>query len=183
MELGSPPLYSGTVDDGDALVLGGDWWVRVDDSGWPSTSDPGARWNYLFSHYFAYDADLHAWTAVFDEHTCASRPVWGLNTPTNGTMGGTLVLVVTYTDGNGNGILDLSERQFGVFSGTVIVMKYGTGLFAGYCGLGSYNGAFQNGDPANWVDDYVESYCILNLKSCAIGVEQVSWSKIKKLYE
>lgn len=183
MELVSPPLYSGNVDAGDPLVLGGDWWIRVDDTGWPSTADPEARWNSIFSHYFTHDPGTFSWTGVFDEHTCATRPVWGINTPTNGTMGGTLALVVTFTDWNMNGILDLDERMMGVYSGTLIVMKYGTGVFAGYCGLGAYNGGFTNGDPGNWADDYVEGHCILDLKNCAIGVQQASWSAVKKIYQ
>ncbi|HVO77192.1 MAG TPA: hypothetical protein VMT60_04335 [Candidatus Bathyarchaeia archaeon] len=178
----SPPLYSGTVVAGDPLVLGGTWWIRIDDSTWPSVSNPQARWNYLFSH-MTWDPGSFSWTIALDAHTCATKPVWQISHPTNGMMGGTLVVVLTFTDWNHNGILDLEERTFGVFSGTLIVMKYGTVQFAGYCGDGSYNGALNNADPANWADDYVEGSCLLNLQDCRVATQEASWTSIKRLFK
>ena len=182
MEMTSPVVYSGNVTSGDPLVQGGTWWIRVDDTGWPSTADPQARWDYIVSHFLTYDPSSKSWTGVFDEFSCASRPLWQLDTPANGSMSGTLILVVTFTDDNRNGILDVDERMIGVFSGTLIIMKYGTGLFAGYCGLGAYNGLFMNEDPGSWADDYVEGSCKLDLKNCAIGVKPMTWGGIKELY-
>lgn len=180
--MNSPVLYAGDVTAGDPLVVGGSWWIRIDDTGWPSTSTPQARWDYVFGNYFDYDPGSFSWTGVFDEHSCATAPVWELTHATNGTLGGTLIVVVTYTDWNMNGILDVDERMLGMFSGTLIVMKYGTGLFAGYCGLGAYNGAIQNPDPANWADEYVDGHCKLDLQDCSIGTHEASWSAIKRLY-
>jgi hypothetical protein len=180
--LNSPPLYSGDVIAGDPLVVGGSWWIRIDDSGWPAPGDPQARWDYVFGHFFTHDPSSFSWTGVFDDNSCPTKPVWELSHATNGTMGGTLILVLTYTDWNMNGVLDVEERMLGVFSGTLIIMKYGTGLFAGYCGLGAYNGAVQNPDPANWADEYVDGHCKLDLKDCRIGTHEVSWSAIKGLY-
>jgi len=41
----SPPLYAGDIVDGDELVVDGTWWVELDDSDWPATTDQGARWD------------------------------------------------------------------------------------------------------------------------------------------
>jgi hypothetical protein len=183
MILGAPPLYSGDIIAGDPLVLGGTWWIRVDDSTWPPASSPQDRWDYIFSNFFSYSPTSYSWTGVLDENSCGTKPVWQIDHPTNGMMGGTLVIVVTYSDWNMNGVLDMEERTFGVFSGTLIVMKYGTGEFAGYCGDGSYNGDFINEDPANWADDFVEGSCLLNLKNCQIGTQVTTWSAIKSMFE
>ncbi|MDD4858377.1 MAG: hypothetical protein PHD74_09775, partial [Candidatus Krumholzibacteria bacterium] len=149
----SPPLYSGDIISGDDIVLGATWWIRLDDSNWPSASTPEARWTYLFNNFFTYSPTSYSWTGVFDEYSCGTKPEWEIEHSTNGMMHGTLVVVVTYVDENMNGVLDLDERDSGEFSGTLIVMKYGTGEFATYCGGGSYNGDFANSDPANWADD------------------------------
>jgi len=180
--MNSPVLYAGDVTAGDPLVLGGTWWIKIDDTGWPSTSTPQLRWDYIFNHFFVHDPGSFSWTGVFDDLSCAKRPVWELTHPTNGTLGGTLIVVLTYTDWNMNSVLDVDERMQGDFSGTLIIMKYGTGNFAGYCGLGAYNGAVMNSDPANWADEYVMGSCKLDLQDCSIGVHEASWSAIKQLY-
>jgi hypothetical protein len=180
--INSLPVYAGVIYAGDPFVLGADWWIRIDDSTWPAPSNPQARWDYLFNNFATYDAPTFSWTIVFDERSCAKKPVWQINHATNGTMGGTLVVVVTYTDWNQNGILDIEERMLAVYSGTMIVMNFGTGIFAPYCGDGSFNGAFNNPDPANWADDYVEGGCTLYLKTCPVGTRETSWTAIKSMY-
>jgi hypothetical protein len=179
----SPPVYSGAIYAGDPLVVGATWTVNIDDTGWPTPDDPAGRWDYIFTHYFVYDPGSIAWTAHFDATNLPAKPDWEIIHPTNGTMNGTLVLVVTLYDMNMNGILDLDERMIGLFSGTLMVMKYGTGLFAGYCGEGSYNGSFTNPDPANWADDYVEGHCLMDLLDCSIGTKEQSWSYVKKRFK
>ena len=96
-------------------------------------------------------------------------------------MSGNLVVSSTFSDDNRDGVFDIEERMFGTFEGNLMVMKYGTGEFAKYCGAGSYNGAAFNDDPANWMDDYVTGHCILDLINCQIGTEEKSWSYIKKI--
>jgi len=177
----SPPIFSGEVVSGDSRLLGASWWMQIDDSEWPSTTDPAARWDYIFNNYFEYNASLNFWTAVFDQGSLPVKPTWQIEHPVNGTMGGTLVISVTHTDDNLNGVFDAEERMFGTFEGTLMVMKYGTGEFAKYCGEGSYNGALFNDDPANWLDDYVTGHCLLDLINCQIGTERRSWSYIKQI--
>ncbi len=183
MILTSPPLYSGEVVAGDPIVLGASWFVLMDDTGLPATTDPEARWDYIFTNFFEYNAMSGSWTAHFDGTTMASKPVWEIDHPVNGTMGGTLVISITYGDWDFDGVLDIEERTFATYEGTMMVMKYGTGNFAKYCGQGAYNGALQNYDPANWVDDYVEGHCILDLFNCQIANEPSSWGYVKSLYK
>jgi len=181
--MNSPVVYSGDVISGDPLVVGAAWTVTIDDSGWPGVGNPQARWDYIFGNYFEYEgAPVNSWTAVFDETNLPSKPVWRIDHPTNGMMGGTLIVVVTYSDWDCDGQLDIEERMQGVFSGNLVVMKYGTGTFAGYCGEGAFNGGLMNADPANWMDDYVDGAGLLNLEDCRIGTERTTWSAVKSLF-
>ena len=180
--INSLPVYAGAIIAGDPLVLGADWWIRIDDSTWPPASNPQARWDYLFNNFAVHDAPSFSWTIVFDEQSCATKPVWEIHHATNGMMSGTLVVVVTFTDWNQNCILDIEERMLAMYSGNLIVMKYGTGIFAGYCGDGTFNGSIQNPDPGNWADEYVEGSCLLNLQNCQVGTRESSWTAIKSMY-
>lgn len=180
MVMDSPPLYSGDIVDGDPLVNGGTWWMEIDDQGWPSPDDPDARWNYIFDTFFDYDG--YGWTAVFDGNSLPEKPTWGLTSTNGSTMGGTLVISFTFSDWDMDGVLDIEERMSGMFSGTLMIMKYGTGDFAKYCGDGSYNGVLQNSDPANYADDYVSGNCDLDLINCQISNREVSWGSIKGMY-
>jgi hypothetical protein len=170
------PVYAGLIYAGDPLVLGADWLIRIDDSTWPPTSDPQARWDYLFNNFATYDPVDYEWTIVFDEQSCGEKPEWQINHSTNGTMTGTLVVAMTFGDNDMDGILDVEDRLFVGYSGNMIVMKYGTGNFASYCGEGTFNGLLQNSDPANWADDYVDGACLLILQACKVG------TAIKELY-
>lgn len=178
----SPPRYAGDIVSGDSRLVGGTWWIEIDDTGWPPVSDPAARWNYIFTTYFQYNATYHFWTAVFDQNTLPAKPVWEIDHPLNGTMGGTLVVSSTFTDDDMDGVFDPEERMFGTFEGNLMVMKFGTGNFAKYCGDGAYNGALFNDDPLNWFDDYVMGHCLLDLINCAIGTRDISWGGIKQLH-
>ncbi|MCX5752531.1 MAG: hypothetical protein NTW97_02660, partial [Candidatus Krumholzibacteria bacterium] len=162
---------------------GANWWIRIDDSTWPPPSNPQARWDYLFNNFATYNPETFSWTIVFDEQSCANKPAWEINNTPNGMMSGTLIVVVQFTDWNANGILDIDERMSADYSGDVIVMNKGTGLFAGYCGDGYFNGSLNNPDPANWADDYVQGMCSLTLQDCRIGTRETSWTAIKSMYK
>ena len=60
--------------------------------------------------------------------------------------------------------------------------KDGDGIWAGYCGLGSFSGSSQNADPAAWVDDVVEGYTILDVEDCSVPTDNLSWGQVKELY-
>lgn len=175
----SPPVYAGDVTSGDPLVAGGTWWVQIDDAGWPGTADPAARWEYIFTTFFVYEGSpSNHWKATFNDVTLPGKPVWQIDAP-SGMLGGTLVVEITIPDWDVDGVLDIDERMFSFFNGTMMVMKYGTGDFTMYCGSGSYNGTASNADPANFADDFVSGHCLMDLVNCVIGVEPSSWSALK----
>jgi hypothetical protein len=181
----SPVQYSGTIISGEPTLVGGTWTLNVDDTGWPPDTDKLVRWNYIDATYFSpnYDNVYYTWTGVFDENSTASQPTW-TSGHTLGTLSGTAALQITISDFDLDGVIDTDERGFWNFSGTLIVVKNGTGIFAGYCGLGSFSGYTTNPDPANWADDVIgNGYTVLDIEDCSIPTEDITWGQVKKLYE
>jgi hypothetical protein len=181
----SPVVFDGAVTAGEPLLLGGYWTLQVDDTGWPADTDKQARWDYIAANYYEpnYDSYSFNWTATFDEHTTNSAPTWGTGKAVVGDMTGTATLQITITDFNFNEMIDPDERAFVVFSGTLIVVKNGEGMFAGYCGLGSFSGSASNPDPVNFADDSYSGTTILDVEDCSVPAEQVSWGHVKALYQ
>lgn len=179
----SPVLFDGTVTTGEPLLNGGYWWLSIDDTGWPADTDQQVRWDYIAATYYHpnYDPFTLAWTATFDGNTTASPPQWATGNGGSG-MTGTAVMQLTIYDFDGDGVIDDDERAFNVFSGTLIVVKNGEGLFAGLCGLGSYSGALDNPDPGNFADDNFSGSTILDVEDCSVPVEEVTWGHIKSKY-
>jgi hypothetical protein len=179
----SPVHYSGSIYAGEPLLVVGTWNLWVDDTGWPPDTDKLVRWQHIDATYFApnYDPVLLTWTGLFDENTTASSPTWDCS-HTLGGMSGTATLQVTISDFNMDAVIDPDERAFSIFSGTLIVVKDGTGIWAGYCGLGSFSGYSTNPDPINWADDYVEGHTILDIEDCGIPTDEISWGQAKQLY-
>ena len=180
----SPVQYTGTITSGEPTLVGGTWQLTVDDTGWPGDTDKLVRWNYIDATYFSpnYDGTSYTWTGIFDENSTVTQPTWSSG-HTLGILSGTAVLQVTISDFDLDQVIDVDERTFSTFSGTLIVVKNGTGIFAGYCGLGSFSGYSTNADPANWVDDIVDGYTILDIEDCSVPTEEVTWGQVKKLYE
>jgi hypothetical protein len=180
----SPVQYTGSIDSGEPLLVGGTWNMWVDDTGWPPDTDQLVRWNHIDATYFApnYDAGLGTWTGTFDETTCASSPTWDAG-HTLGSLSGTASLQITISDFDFDAVIDADERSFSIFSGTLIVVKNGTGIWAGYCGLGSFSGTSMNSDPWNFADDYVEGYTILDIEDCGVPAEEVTWGAVKNIYK
>jgi hypothetical protein len=180
----SPVHYTGSINSGEPLLVGGTWNMWVDDTGWPPDTDPLVRWNYIDATYFTpnYDPILGTWTGTFDENSTSSSPTWDAG-HTLGTLAGTATLQITISDFDFDGVIDPDERSFSIFSGTLIVVKNGTGIWAGYCGLGSFSGTSMNNDPWNFADDYVEGYTILDIEDCGVPVEEITWGHVKSIYQ
>jgi hypothetical protein len=180
----SPTVFDGTIDAGEPLLVGGYWWLQIDDTGWPADTDKAARWSYIAANYYTpnYDPMFGSWTATFDENTTNSAPAWSVGKAGVGSMTGTATLQTTITDFNFDGVIDPDERAFVIFSGTLIVVKNGDGLFAGYCGLGSYSGSATNTDPSSYADDAFAGSTILDVEECSVPVEEVTWGQIKSMY-
>jgi len=179
----SPVVYSGSIDSGEPLLVGGTWELRVDDTGWPPDTDRAVRWNYIDATYFApnYDAFSFAWTGVFNGVTTASLPTWKASSIV-GDLVGTAVIQMTIQDFDFDQVIDPDERAFILVSGTIIVIKDGTGIWAGYCGLGSYSGFTTNPDPVNFDDDVVSGNTVLDIEDCSVGAETLSWGAVKQIY-
>ncbi len=179
----SPVEFNGTVTAGEPLLLGGYWTLSIDDTGWPADTDPQARWDYIAATYYIpnYDPFSFSWTATFDGNTTASPPNWATGSG-SGSMTGTATLQMTITDFDFDGVIDPDERAFNVFSGTLIVVKNGEGVFAGQCGLGSHSGYLNNSDPMNFVDDVFSGTTVLDVEDCSVPVAEVTWGHKKARY-
>ena len=180
----SPVQFAGAVTSGEPLLVGGYWNLFVDDTGWPDASDPQVRWDYIAANYYQpnYDGANGNWTATFDENTTASVPTWGCGKGGVGNLTGTAALQLTIIDFDFDAVIDPDERAFNVFSGTLIVVKNGEGIFAGFCGLGSYSGSLNNPDPLNFADDIFSGTTILDIEDCAVPVQEVTWGHVKSKY-
>jgi hypothetical protein len=180
----SPVEFLGSITSGEALLVGGYWNLMVDDTGWPDDSNAQVRWDYIAATYYYpnYDGMSGNWTATFDENTTASVPTWGCGNGGVGSLTGTAALQLTIIDFNFDGVIDPDERAFNVFSGTLIVVKNGEGIFAGFCGLGSYSGSLSNPDPINFADDVFSGTTILDVEDCAVPVQEVTWGNVKAHY-
>ncbi len=179
----SPVVYSGSIDSGEPKLVGGSWDLLVDDTGWPPDTDKLVRWNYINSTYFDpfYDPMQGSWTGTFDNTSTASDLLWHASSGWGG-IHGTAVLQITILDFNFDQIIDPDERAFSVFSGTLVVVKDGSGIWAGYCGLGSFSGSSSNADPVNWADDFVSGSTILDVDICDVPTNNVTWGQVKELY-
>jgi hypothetical protein len=180
----SPVVYSGSIDAGEPLLVGGTWAITIDDQGWPGDSDKAVRWNYIDATYFApnYNSSFGSWTGIFNSATTASAPQWRAGRTDVGDLIGTTELQFTILDFDSDALIDPDERSYMVTSGTIIVVKNGTGIWAGYCGLGSFSGVTQNEDPENWADDSMSGGTVLDIEDCSIPTETVTWGHVKATY-
>jgi hypothetical protein len=182
--LSSPINYTGSITAGEPLLIGGTWDLGIDDTGWPSDADKAARWSYVNSTYFApnYSPISLSWTAIFNQSTTASSPTWTAGNTGVGDLMGTAVVQMSISDFDGDVFIDPDERGFMLLSGTLIVVKFGTGIWAGYCGLGSYSGFTFSSDPVNYVDHDISGSTILDIEDCTVANEKVTWGSVKQKY-
>jgi hypothetical protein len=180
----SPVVYSGSIDAGEPLLVGGTWTIQIDDTGWPGDAEKGVRWSYIDATYFApnFNPVVLSWTGVFNSETTASAPQWRAGRGDVGDLVGTTEIQFTIQDFDFDAIIDPDERMLMVASGTIIVVKNGTGIWAGYCGLGSFSGYTENPDPWNWADDSIVGGTVLDIEDCAVATDDVTWGHIKSAY-
>jgi hypothetical protein len=179
MPVESPVVYHGTITVG--ALAPGTWSITIPDAGWPSISDPDARWDYIWAHYYApnYSVQDQIWTATFDN--CSIH----LTHTGVGTLTGVGDITFQILD-DGNGILDPWECSDGV-SGAIIIIHEGTGLYAELCGNGSYSGFYSRscdlvpGQPDFMYDD-VNFVMTLWLEECGMGTETSTWGSVKALF-
>jgi len=179
----SPVVYGGNITWGD--LAPGTWELTLDDTGWPSDQDSAARWNYIWDTYYApnYDPSGHVWIATFDSTTLATVPRIYLEHTGVGHMSGVVKLRIQVTDTDGDGVLDDNEICDGDFSGIVIIIKDGSGAYAGWCGDGYYFGSYTKPNCATDMTDYVQAMMHLSVDDCAVDVASSTWGKIKLMYK
>jgi hypothetical protein len=182
MHQDSPPVYLGEIDTGD--LSPGDWTITIDDTGWPSTSDPVARWAYLQTTYYDYDPINDIFTASFTN--CDLWLSRDDNPPnTGGTMSGTCDMTFQIIDMNGNGQIDPTECMNGL-SGAVIIIEDGTGVYSHLCGDGTYEGFWFrdcNETSPDFGLDNVDFNMQLDLEDCGMASDAVTWGAVKSLFD
>jgi hypothetical protein len=172
----SPVVYSGSIDSGD--LAPGYWQVTIDDTGWPSITDPEARWAYLLANYYTFDGMV--WTGYFESNHLYLEKY----DPDGGSMQGTCDMTFQIIDYNFNGEIDPDECMDGL-SGAVIIIEDGTGVYALLCGDGTYSGSYDRdcvvGSPTYMQDD-VQFGMQLDLEECGMDTETSTWSSVKSLF-
>jgi len=184
----SPATYSGTFISG----LTGSWSFTVDDSMWPAASDSTARFNHIWSTYFAgnYDNTVGAegWWGFFDGITTPTAPQFRFNTTApsgwNGLVGGDMSITILIRDIYADGILDQAEkhRRNHQLSATLSVNSTrGTGDYINMCGDGSLSaGNFNFKNPPTL--DSLTPNGQITMEACPSPIETETWGAIKALY-
>lgn len=181
----SPVVYSGTFMFG----VSGTWEFEIDDSLWPDPADSTARFDYIWSTFFADNYDntsgAQSWFGYFNSSTLPSPPTFAfdLTTPA-GYLSGDISFVIMMRDWYADGILDQSEKhRNNQISGTFLLSPdLGTGFFEHHCGNGSMSaGNFNFVNPP--LDDSVMFMGQFSSEYCGSPVEDSSWGIIKALYK
>jgi hypothetical protein len=192
--LKSPVIYSGTM----SIIAEGTWWFQIDDTSWEDTSDPDARFDFIWDRFFApnYGSDIlgKKWSGYFEAATAVpygdDPPTFGMDFtsssgfPYSGHIGGSIRITITVRDSNGNGVLDPGEKAANgsMNADTLHEPGEGTGDFTGLCGFGSLGA-----NDFNFVypddDDSIQNGWYVTTKTCESPVEEHSWGAIKALFD
>ena len=178
--------YSGNIDAG----MVGTWTLDVDDSLWPDESDSTARFDYIWSTFFADNyndvSGAQHWTGYFDSSTLPSTPLMILDTTTpGGILGMNTSFTVKVRDYYADGVLSQYEKHHACQMAFTFSVEtpLGTGTFEDYCGDGSSsNGSFNFVNPP--AEDLLEYpfFGQLNVWFCGAPVEDSTWGTIKALF-
>ncbi|MCD4690610.1 hypothetical protein K8S17_04035 [bacterium] len=183
----SPVVYSGTFIFG----FSGTWEVQIDDSLWPGQADSTARFDHIWTNFFAdnYDATngAEAWYGYFDGVTQPVSPSFMFDFASSpigpGAIAGNASVVIMVRDWYADGILSQDEKHGSNQMTVTYILNpdAGTGAFADHCGNGSMSGGNFNfvNPPA---DDSINLMGQFSAEFCGSPVEQSSWGVIKALY-
>jgi hypothetical protein len=179
----SPPTFTGAMDPGGDITEGS-WTITVPDLLWPDTSMPAARTQYFWDTFFAgnYTPGTPGyWIGYIDvNHGLPEQNSLHIVDDTfGGTMTGVCTIQMLVTDDDNDGVLDDDEFCAGSFSGCIVIIRQGTGIYEGYAGTGSYNGSFTVNCPETLHTWHFGMYIWIDN---AVPVEGRSWSAIKALY-
>jgi hypothetical protein len=185
--LENTPAYKGPLTGG-----GSGWiWFELYTPGWPDTTDPTARFNYIWQTYFApnYDSSTpgaYKWVGQlpgqFYLHT-TSAPIGY-----NGWFLGSINAKITVRDFNENGTLELWEAtKQQLFDGRLSKLCTDPGgdemdCKWGWGALASNYFSFFPPDPPGVDTLYDGGNLTLTATGCASSAEPASWGAIKALY-
>jgi hypothetical protein len=181
----SPVVYGGNFMFG----LMGTWEITIDDSTWPSDADSTARFDYIWSTYFASNYNnapgAEAWTGYFNSATLMSAPHFRFDTvgAQTGAIEGDATIQILVRDWYADGILSQDEKHHALnMSATLSVdPSLGEGYFASTCGHGSVSsGNFNFHNPP--MDDSLQIVGQLQTYTCPSPVEDETWGVIKAMY-
>lgn len=191
----SPVQFNGDIIQG--TLAPGTFWIRLDDTSWPS-DNPGTpeneRLDYVLSHYFTYDATPgnEGWDGYFPPAGSGEpMPKWRFYTVAGDTLGGDCnSFVLTIRDVDADGIVDEGEYARKVFSANFIAyISYSGGCYNFFCGVGNCSGALDVTDQESLEEElYVPSATsasgnmILRDDNCHTATEASSWGGIKSIY-
>jgi hypothetical protein len=182
------PGYKGPIVDG-----GSGWiWFELYHNDWPDTTDPDARFDYIWDTYFApnYDSSVvgaYKWVGQlpgqFYLHT-TSAPIGY-----NGWFLGSINAKITVRDFNENGTLETWEllKQH-LFDGRLSKLCEDPGggemdCKWGWGALASNYFSFYPPDPPGVDTLYNGANLTLTAMGCETAVEAASWGAIKALYK
>jgi hypothetical protein len=183
--LNHPAQYSGIFTNaGDGTLE-----FTLNDAAWPDPADPGARFAYIWTTYFAGNYNgttpgAEKWSgSILGTFTMSTS-----NAPTgyNGTLQGNINAKFTIRDLDADGILDDAEKysiQYNMLDGRLSksCAMPATGEMANKQGTGALNSngfAFLYPPEINVLSGNGN----LNLVACPSADEQSSWGSIKSLY-
>ncbi len=180
----SPPIFTGVMDAGGDISEGS-WSIAVPDASWPDTSLPAVRTQYFWDTFFAgnYTPGTPGyWIGYIDvNHGLPTQPVLDIVDDTfGGTMTGVCTIQMLVTDDDNDGVLDDDEFCQGSFSGCIVIIREGTGIYDSYAGTGSYNGSFTVDCPGSMHTWNLGMYIWIDN---AAPVESMTWGSIKALYQ
>jgi hypothetical protein len=176
--------YSGPILAG----LAGTWTLSIDDSLWPDESDSTARFDYIWTNFFAPNYDpsggSESWRGYFNSTTLPTAPVLGFYTS---VPGGDLVTTASVTilvrDYYADGILSQYEKHHDCQVAITVSVETPlcTDYFEDYCG----NGSLGSGD-LTFLNPPTEDSIFLNgqltVNYCGSPVEDETWGTIKALF-
>jgi len=183
--LESPVVFEGWINSGP--MSPGWFMIMIDDSAWPPDTDKTARWNYLVSTFFSYDATPGGehWDGYFPMNGSAYPVVTWRFTKDLDKLGGIVrYLIITIYDSDHDGHVDQNELATQAIAANFHChIEQSMGIYSGWCGTGPANGTLSNFDP-NQDDIFTISYGSLTLRDfgCSVPVEETTWGAVKALY-
>jgi hypothetical protein len=188
--IGSGTLMADGADYSGTFMFGmiGSWEIDLDDSLWPGQSDSTARFEYIWSTFFAPHYDdtpgARAWYGYLDGASLPTPPRFTFETVSpGGTLAGLVGIVIMVRDHDGDGVLSSSEKHSDhQLTMTLAVQPaLGTDYFTDTCGHGAMtSGTFRFANPPAANDLQIVGQ--VSTYSCDDPVESETWGTIKALF-